>query len=678
MSSTNKTTHYELPQFVENDIFNPLVDDNDAYEKIDTALYNIADAEADDAAEIVGIKSRLDTAEGKVEALETQNGTDVLTTVAQTLSGAVNELKSGEDSLDGRLDVVEDDVNNASTGLKVKVTALENQNGSEELTTVAQTLSGGINELKSREDALDTRLDTAEDDIERLQNLPNDMIYLTKIGSIFSELTDIQQGACMISDTMMAQWFRREGGNGKIRLVNIDDGTYTDYETTIPSHGNSMAFNGEVVAISAGYMHGAGLSDGLIYYFDPTLPTSIQNVDVTSLFPPNFGDTIAAIAWDSSREEWIMCGNENFATGKSIMWVSKDFTQRTKYITITNAILGSNVPALQDMTYDGENIYLLMIDPYSVIAIDPNNGEIRKFSKLDSYLSDGMYYSEPEAIDYHGGKFIVTCWSAYQSHYYRHYIDNYCYFSNDANVSRRDGLTGRNMFVDGVYRYKADGTNDKPYMSLSQALLVDAGKERRISITADLDEPLVITNDVVNISGNNHKVKGVLIKLSNVRLDYIKSNATITDDATATFNFWRTTAVMRSCTENVTLGANEYVIAAYGNSIVFSNYEKTNVKTDDSSRVDTSLSPVQIRPQSSVGSFEITMPAGFSTAGALQGLLIADNRICAFSFVQSTTTCSCSGSDFTVSKAANSTTITFTCVNTNIPPYSIITAIPLY
>ena len=147
MSSTNKTAHYELPQFVENDIFNPLVDDNDAYEKIDTALYNVANAEADDAADIVSIKSRLDTAEGKVEALETQNGTDVLTTVAQTLSGAVNELKSGEDALDDRLDVVEDAINNATTGLSVKVAALETQNGSEVLDTVAQTLSGGINEL---------------------------------------------------------------------------------------------------------------------------------------------------------------------------------------------------------------------------------------------------------------------------------------------------------------------------------------------------------------------------------------------------------------------------------------------------------------------------------------------------------------------------------------------------
>lgn len=161
MSSTNKTTYYELPQFVDNDIFNPLVDDNDAYSKIDTALHNIAGAEADDASEIVGIKSRLDSAEGDIDALEAQNGNDVLTTTAQTLSGAINEVNAEADALAGRVTIVEDDINNASTGLKAKVDdlsarmisaegdidAIEAQNGSETIETVSQTLSGGINEL---------------------------------------------------------------------------------------------------------------------------------------------------------------------------------------------------------------------------------------------------------------------------------------------------------------------------------------------------------------------------------------------------------------------------------------------------------------------------------------------------------------------------------------------------
>jgi len=164
MSSTNKTTYYELPQFVDNDLFNPLVDDNDAYAKIDRALHDIADAEASDANEIVGVKGRVTTVEGKVTAIETQNGNEVLSTTAQTLSGAVNELDSDITSLDNRTDVVEDDINNVNTGLKAKVIALETamtnavgdiddlkeQCGNDTLTTTAQTLSGAVNELDNK------------------------------------------------------------------------------------------------------------------------------------------------------------------------------------------------------------------------------------------------------------------------------------------------------------------------------------------------------------------------------------------------------------------------------------------------------------------------------------------------------------------------------------------------
>lgn len=143
MSSTNKTTYYDLPQFVDNDIFNPLVDDNDAYSKIDTALHNIANGEADNASDIVGVKSRLDSAEGDIDALEAQNGDDALVTTSQTLSGAINELDSDINSLDSRLDITESDLNNPSTGLKAKVASLNTQmNSVTQDVTSLETVSG--------------------------------------------------------------------------------------------------------------------------------------------------------------------------------------------------------------------------------------------------------------------------------------------------------------------------------------------------------------------------------------------------------------------------------------------------------------------------------------------------------------------------------------------------------
>ena len=43
MSHTNETTYYGLPQFVGTDILDPLTDTNNAYQKIDTALHNVAE-----------------------------------------------------------------------------------------------------------------------------------------------------------------------------------------------------------------------------------------------------------------------------------------------------------------------------------------------------------------------------------------------------------------------------------------------------------------------------------------------------------------------------------------------------------------------------------------------------------------------------------------------------------
>ena len=180
MAHTNETVNYHLSQFVGTDIPNPLVDYNGDMEKIDTAIKNVADAEAGYASDIAD--------------LEIQNGSETLTTTAQTLSGAVNELDSEVSDINTRLTSAEGKitadegtlataVSNISTlsgkvsGLETKVgsavlvttasdcsgainelaggastlagkvTALETQNGSEVLVTTAQTLSGAINEL---------------------------------------------------------------------------------------------------------------------------------------------------------------------------------------------------------------------------------------------------------------------------------------------------------------------------------------------------------------------------------------------------------------------------------------------------------------------------------------------------------------------------------------------------
>ena len=85
---TNSTTYYNLPQFVGTDIVNDLTDTNGAYSAIDSAIHDVASSIGEDSA--------------KIAALKAQNGDSVLTTTAQTISGAVNELDA--------------DLNNATTG----------------------------------------------------------------------------------------------------------------------------------------------------------------------------------------------------------------------------------------------------------------------------------------------------------------------------------------------------------------------------------------------------------------------------------------------------------------------------------------------------------------------------------------------------------------------------------
>lgn len=147
MAHTNKTTNYDLPQYVGSDIINPLIDTNGAYQTIDTQMKANADAAAEAASAASGVGDRATTLEGKVGALETQNGSETLTTTAQTLSGAVNEI-------DGEL-------NTPTTGLAARVVAagtditnLKNQCGAVPLNTTAQTLSGAINELLAMIQAL--------------------------------------------------------------------------------------------------------------------------------------------------------------------------------------------------------------------------------------------------------------------------------------------------------------------------------------------------------------------------------------------------------------------------------------------------------------------------------------------------------------------------------------------
>lgn len=159
MAHTNQTAHYHLPQYVGTDIINPLTDTNGAYEAIDTAIYEVGQTASGMASDI--------------DALKIQNGDSALDTTAQTLSGAVNELKSGADALGLRVTNTETDVSTLQTQMstatgnittlntsvaglqtemagKASATALNNLTtkvGTGNLNTTAQNCVDAINEV---------------------------------------------------------------------------------------------------------------------------------------------------------------------------------------------------------------------------------------------------------------------------------------------------------------------------------------------------------------------------------------------------------------------------------------------------------------------------------------------------------------------------------------------------
>lgn len=124
MSHVNTTPHYGLPIYGENDIINPLTDFNDANSAIDTALYDIADAQGSEA--------------GAISDINTFLGDKGLETVAQNVTDAVNEVNTAVGNADTAIGNVAGDVvtlqgavGDANTGLIHDVSALQTTVGSQ-------------------------------------------------------------------------------------------------------------------------------------------------------------------------------------------------------------------------------------------------------------------------------------------------------------------------------------------------------------------------------------------------------------------------------------------------------------------------------------------------------------------------------------------------------------------
>lgn len=155
MAYTNQTTHYGLPQYVGTDIPSILTDTNDAYDKIDTAIYNVASAQAGVDTTVNALTARVVSAESAVAGLDsdvtamettvagnTQNINN-LTTRMTAVEGTVSSHTTSINTLNSTVATVEGSVST----VEGRVGDLEDVVGDEVLQTTAQTLTGAVNEL---------------------------------------------------------------------------------------------------------------------------------------------------------------------------------------------------------------------------------------------------------------------------------------------------------------------------------------------------------------------------------------------------------------------------------------------------------------------------------------------------------------------------------------------------
>lgn len=179
MSHSNKTQYYELPQYVGSDIINPLVDTNGAYEKIDTALHNIATEAGEGTSAIATLQNKVGSGNFDTSA---QNATDAVNEI-------VGELNAEGTGVKARLTSVEGDVNTLNSQMQTAngaISSLQVEVGSKADSSAVQTVADNITALAGRMTTAESDIDTVEGKVTTLETDVDELS--TRIGNIKSKL----------------------------------------------------------------------------------------------------------------------------------------------------------------------------------------------------------------------------------------------------------------------------------------------------------------------------------------------------------------------------------------------------------------------------------------------------------------------------------------------------------
>lgn len=196
MSHTNKTVHYDLPQFIASDKGTWLGDLNTAFADIDAQMFQNEQATTQGNATASNAKAIAEAAHGEVEALSAlvDRNTQKITTVKEVISSLQEDIGNADNLPEGTRDIV-----NAINTHENELQRLDGKIGTMESTletveTTAENNTSSINTLSNT-------VHTIRSDIGNIGQLPQPtMSFAQNISNNNERLTSVEEQVELITN----------------------------------------------------------------------------------------------------------------------------------------------------------------------------------------------------------------------------------------------------------------------------------------------------------------------------------------------------------------------------------------------------------------------------------------------------------------------------------------------
>lgn len=228
MSATNKTQHYNLPQFVAGDIPAWMTDVNNAMATIDGAIYDVASDEATVGEAVAQLGTRVTSAENTVASL----GTTV-----QGVQGDVAENTADIGTLEGNVN-----------GLGARVTAVEGTVGT--LGTTVQGVQGDVADNTADIGELDTRVTALEQGgtggARLIATAQANQTFAAQCPTLYTAYQELS-----LEEKLRSIIVRDD--NAVLSLTRLDTGMYSSHgENTTDVYGESLILSANIYVSSTG------------------------------------------------------------------------------------------------------------------------------------------------------------------------------------------------------------------------------------------------------------------------------------------------------------------------------------------------------------------------------------------------------------------------------------------